>query len=81
VDLLANSAQLQIYGAQANTFVGNAGVIQAFGARNLRMVRRQNRMSRAVCEVKGFDVRFCVGEGALSELSEKGSTPNLERTP
>jgi type IV secretion system protein VirD4 len=32
-----NAAQLQIYGPQANTLVDNAGVIQAFGARNLRM--------------------------------------------
>jgi type IV secretion system protein VirD4 len=32
-----NAAQLQIYGAQANTLVDNAGVIQVFGARNLRM--------------------------------------------
>jgi type IV secretion system protein VirD4 len=34
-----NAAQLQIYGAQANTLVDNAGVIQAFGARNLRMAQ------------------------------------------
>jgi type IV secretion system protein VirD4 len=34
-----NVAQLQIYGSQANTLVDNAGVIQAFGARNLRMAR------------------------------------------
>ncbi len=32
-----NVAQLQIYGSQANTLVDNAGVIQAFGAKNLRM--------------------------------------------
>jgi type IV secretion system protein VirD4 len=32
-----NAAQLQIYGAQANTLVDNAGIIQVFGARNLRM--------------------------------------------
>jgi type IV secretion system protein VirD4 len=32
-----NAAQLQVYGAQANTLVDNAGVIQVFGARNLRM--------------------------------------------
>jgi type IV secretion system protein VirD4 len=34
-----NAAQLQIYGAQANTLVDNAGVIQAFGAGNLRMAQ------------------------------------------
>jgi type IV secretion system protein VirD4 len=34
-----NVAQLQIYGTQANTLVDNAGVIQAFGARNLRMAQ------------------------------------------
>jgi type IV secretion system protein VirD4 len=34
-----NAAQLQIYGAQANTIVDNAGVIQAFGARNRRMAQ------------------------------------------
>jgi type IV secretory pathway TraG/TraD family ATPase VirD4 len=32
-----NAAQLHIYGPQANTLVDNAGVIQTFGARNLRM--------------------------------------------
>lgn len=32
-----NAAQLQVYGSQANTLVDNAGVIQVFGARNLRM--------------------------------------------
>jgi type IV secretion system protein VirD4 len=34
-----NVAQLQTYGTQANTLVDNAGVIQAFGARNLRMAQ------------------------------------------
>ena len=34
-----NVAQLQIYGAQANTLIDNAGVIQAFGARNMRMAQ------------------------------------------
>jgi type IV secretion system protein VirD4 len=34
-----NADQLQIYGAQANTIVDNAGVIQAFGARNRRMAQ------------------------------------------
>lgn len=34
-----NVAQLQIYGAQANTLVDNAGVIQAFGMRNRRMAQ------------------------------------------
>jgi type IV secretion system protein VirD4 len=34
-----NIAQLQIYGAQANTLVDNAGVIQAFGAKNRRMAQ------------------------------------------
>lgn len=34
-----NVAQLSIYGAQANTLVDNAGVIQAFGARNQRMAQ------------------------------------------
>ena len=34
-----NAAQLQIYGPQANTLVDNAGVIQAFGARNRRMAQ------------------------------------------
>jgi len=34
-----NAAQLQIYGTQANTLVDNAGVLQAFGARNLRMAQ------------------------------------------
>jgi type IV secretion system protein VirD4 len=32
-----NAGQLSIYGGQANTLVDNAGVIQVFGARNLRM--------------------------------------------
>lgn len=31
-----NLAQLQTYGAQANTLIDNAGVIQVFGMRNLR---------------------------------------------
>jgi type IV secretion system protein VirD4 len=34
-----NVAQLQIYGTQATTLIDNAGVIQAFGARNLRMAQ------------------------------------------
>ena len=34
-----NIAQLQTYGTQANTLVDNAGVIQVFGARNLRMAQ------------------------------------------
>jgi len=34
-----NAAQLQIYGAQANTLIDNAGVIQAFGVRNGRMAQ------------------------------------------
>jgi type IV secretion system protein VirD4 len=34
-----NIAQLQIYGAQANTLVDNAGVVQVFGARNRRMAQ------------------------------------------
>ena len=34
-----NVAQLQTYGTQANTLVDNAGVIQVFGARNLRMAQ------------------------------------------
>lgn len=34
-----NVAQLQIYGSQANTLVDNAGVIQAFGAKNMRMAQ------------------------------------------
>ena len=34
-----NVAQLQIYGAQANTLVDNAAVIQMFGARNRRMAQ------------------------------------------
>jgi type IV secretion system protein VirD4 len=34
-----NAAQLRIYGEQANTLVDNAGVIQVFGARNLRMAQ------------------------------------------
>jgi type IV secretion system protein VirD4 len=34
-----SAAQLQAYAAQANTLVDNAGVIQAFGARNLRMAQ------------------------------------------
>jgi type IV secretion system protein VirD4 len=37
--LWQNVAQLQIYGAEANTLVDNAGVIQVFGARNLRMAQ------------------------------------------
>ncbi len=32
-----NAGQIQIYGPQANTIVDNAGVIQVFGATNLRM--------------------------------------------
>jgi type IV secretion system protein VirD4 len=34
-----NTSQLQIYGTQATTLVDNAGVIQTFGARNLRMAQ------------------------------------------
>jgi type IV secretion system protein VirD4 len=34
-----NVSQLQIYGAQANTLVDNAGVVQVFGARNKRMAQ------------------------------------------
>ena len=34
-----NAAQLNIYGSQANTLIDNAGVIQAFGARNRRMAQ------------------------------------------
>jgi type IV secretory pathway TraG/TraD family ATPase VirD4 len=33
------AAQMQIYRGQANTLVDNAGVIQAFGARNRRMAQ------------------------------------------
>jgi type IV secretion system protein VirD4 len=32
-----NAGQMQIYGPQANTLIDNAGVVQAFGARNRRM--------------------------------------------
>ena len=32
-------AQLQIYGAQANTLIDNAGLIQAFVARNMRVAQ------------------------------------------
>jgi type IV secretion system protein VirD4 len=39
LDFLANAAQLSIYGAQANTLVDNAGVLQIFGARNNRMAQ------------------------------------------
>jgi type IV secretion system protein VirD4 len=34
-----NVAQLQIYGAQATTLIDNAGVIQVFGTKNLRMAQ------------------------------------------
>jgi type IV secretory pathway TraG/TraD family ATPase VirD4 len=34
-----NVAQVQIYGSQANTLVDNAGVIPAFGAKNMRMAQ------------------------------------------
>jgi len=34
-----NAGQVQIYGPQANTLIDNAGVIQAFGARNRRMAQ------------------------------------------
>jgi type IV secretion system protein VirD4 len=34
-----NAAQLGIYGAQANTVVDNAGVVQVFGAKNHRMAQ------------------------------------------
>jgi type IV secretion system protein VirD4 len=34
-----NAAQMQIYAGQANTLADNAGVIQAFGARNRRMAQ------------------------------------------
>jgi type IV secretion system protein VirD4 len=34
-----NAAQLNIYGPHANTLIDNAGVIQAFGARNRRMAQ------------------------------------------
>jgi type IV secretion system protein VirD4 len=34
-----NADQLKIYGAQANTLIDNAGVIQIFGAGNYRMAR------------------------------------------
>ncbi len=34
-----NLAQLQVYGSQANTLIDNAGVVQIFGARNLRMAQ------------------------------------------
>jgi type IV secretion system protein VirD4 len=34
-----NAAQLQIYGAQANTLLDNAGVVQIFGIQNYRMAQ------------------------------------------
>jgi type IV secretion system protein VirD4 len=34
-----NVAQIQIYAGQANTLIDNAGVIQVFGERNLRMAQ------------------------------------------
>jgi type IV secretion system protein VirD4 len=34
-----NTAQLQIYGSQASTLIDNAGVIQVFGAKNMRMAQ------------------------------------------
>jgi type IV secretion system protein VirD4 len=34
-----NVSQLQIYGTQANTLIDNAGVIHAFGAKNMRMAQ------------------------------------------
>src|SRR4029077_2040216 len=34
-----DAAQLSIYGAQANTLVDNAGVLQIFGARNHRLAQ------------------------------------------
>jgi type IV secretion system protein VirD4 len=39
-----NAAQLQLYGAQANTLIDNAGVIQAFSSRNLRMAQEYASM-------------------------------------
>jgi type IV secretion system protein VirD4 len=34
-----NTAMLQIYGTQAHTLIDNAGVVQVFGARNMRMAQ------------------------------------------
>ena len=34
-----NASQRQLYGSQANTLVGNAGVLQIFGAKNHRMAQ------------------------------------------
>ncbi len=34
-----NTAQLQVYGSQANTLIDNAGVIQIFGIQNYRMAQ------------------------------------------
>ena len=39
MDFWQNAAQLQTYGAQANTLVDNSAVVQVFGARNRRMAQ------------------------------------------
>jgi len=62
-----NIDQLKIYGAQANTIVDNAGVIQIFGARNKRMAKDLSDIVGSVTaeEILGMspDEQFLLMEG------------------
>jgi type IV secretion system protein VirD4 len=62
-----NVDQLKIYGAQANTIVDNAGVIQIFGARNKRMAKDLSEIVGSITaeEILGMspDEQFLLVEG------------------
>jgi type IV secretion system protein VirD4 len=49
-----NLDQLKIYGAQANTIVDNAGVIQIFGARNRPMAKDLSDIVGSVTARRSF---------------------------
>ena len=60
-----NAAQMQIYGGQANTLVDNAGVIQAFGARN-------RRMAQDIAQVSYFEIETTQAAAKIRELITLG---------
>jgi len=72
--LWQNVAQLQVYGSQANTLVDNAGVIQIFGARNLRMAQDLANIIGGVAGEQimslGAEEQFLLIEGKLTRCKQ-----------
>jgi type IV secretion system protein VirD4 len=72
--LWQNVAQMQAYGAQAHTLVDNAGVIQVFGARNLRMAQDLANIIGGVSAEQimslGPEEQFLLIEGKLTRCKQ-----------